>query len=129
MFEIVDEKGWRGHQSDRRWRLRRQRCGAHDQQRGRRRRFIAANTDAQVLDRNPAPKRIPLGAELTRVWAPAPSRKSAATPRWNRRWPAGIDRGADMLFITAGMGGGTGTGALPWWRNWPRRWAFWWSPS
>ncbi|TAG76127.1 MAG: cell division protein FtsZ [Burkholderiales bacterium] len=76
--------------------------------------FIAANTDAQVLDRNPSGTRIHLGAELTQGLG------AGAKPEVGR--DAAMEskiaiqesiRGADMLFITAGMGGGTGTGAAP----------------
>lgn len=76
--------------------------------------FIAANTDAQVLDRNPAPKRIPLGAELTQGLGagakPEVGRDAAMESKMALQESI---RGADMLFITAGMGGGTGTGAAP----------------
>ena len=76
--------------------------------------FIAANTDAQVLDRNPAPKRIPLGAELTQgLGAGAKPEVGRDAAMESKMALQDSIRGADMLFITAGMGGGTGTGAAP----------------
>ncbi|MCL1935883.1 MAG: cell division protein FtsZ [Defluviitaleaceae bacterium] len=76
--------------------------------------FIAANTDHQVLELSSAPVRIQLGEKLTRGLGaggnPEVGKKSAQET---------IDEinqaisGADMVFITAGMGGGTGTGAAP----------------
>lgn len=76
--------------------------------------FIAANTDAQALSRNLAPLKIQLGARLTK------GRGAGANPEIGRQ-AALEDRdllreslsGADMVFITAGLGGGTGTGAGP----------------
>ena len=76
--------------------------------------FIAANTDAQVLDKNPAPKRIPLGAELTQgLGAGAKPEVGRDAAMESKLAVQEAIRGADMLFITAGMGGGTGTGAAP----------------
>ncbi|MBS0315323.1 MAG: cell division protein FtsZ [Proteobacteria bacterium] len=76
--------------------------------------FIAANTDAQVLDRNPAPKRIALGAELTQgLGAGAKPEVGRDAAMESKMAVQEAIRGADMLFITAGMGGGTGTGAAP----------------
>ena len=76
--------------------------------------FIAANTDLQALKGSRAPIRLQLGAELTRGLGagadPEVGRKAAVESE------AEITRllqGADMIFITAGMGGGTGTGAAP----------------
>jgi len=76
--------------------------------------FIAANTDAQALARNLAPVKIQLGAEITEgLGAGANPKKGmeAALEAGNRIFDL-LD-GADMVFITAGMGGGTGTGAAP----------------
>jgi len=76
--------------------------------------FIVANTDAQVLESSLAHQRIQLGSELTKGLG------AGANPEIGRQ--AALDardliedaiKGADMLFITAGMGGGTGTGASP----------------
>ncbi len=76
--------------------------------------FIAANTDAQALDRSLAPVKIQLGPELTRGLGaggnPDVGRKAALEDV--QRLSEALD-GADMVFVTAGMGGGTGTGAAP----------------
>jgi len=76
--------------------------------------FIAANTDAQALKHNRAPVRVQLGAEVTRGLGcgsnPDRGRASALEARDRLRE---ILEGSDMVFITAGMGGGTGTGAAP----------------
>jgi len=76
--------------------------------------FIAANTDAQALSQSRAPVRVRLGDKLTRGLGaggdPEVGRKAAeesADDLYN------VLKGADMVFITAGMGGGTGTGAAP----------------
>ena len=76
--------------------------------------FIAANTDAQALAASKAPMKLQLGAKITKGLGaganPEIGRKSALED---------IDmirdslRGADMVFITAGLGGGTGTGGAP----------------
>jgi cell division protein FtsZ len=76
--------------------------------------FIAANTDAQALDRSLAPVKIQLGPQLTRGLGaggnPDVGRKAALEDV--QRLSEALE-GADMVFITAGMGGGTGTGAAP----------------
>src|SRR5204863_78674 len=76
--------------------------------------FISANTDAQALKRSTAPMQLQLGSNLTRGLGagarPEIGRDAAVEDR--DRIAELID-GADMLFITAGMGGGTGTGAAP----------------
>src|SRR6187455_2231135 len=76
--------------------------------------FLCANTDAQALKRSTAPAQLQLGAALTRGLGagarPEIGRDAAMEDR--DRISEMID-GADMLFITAGMGGGTGTGAAP----------------
>jgi len=76
--------------------------------------FIAANTDLQVLKQNQAPIKIQLGSKLTKGlgtgYDPEVGMRSALED---------VDRimdildGADMVFVTAGMGGGTGTGGAP----------------
>jgi cell division protein FtsZ len=76
--------------------------------------FIAANTDSQDLERSLCPNRLQLGAGITRglgAGADPEVGKQAAEESINdiREWVSG----ADMIFITAGMGGGTGTGAAP----------------
>jgi cell division protein FtsZ len=76
--------------------------------------FIAANTDSQVLDRNPASLRIALGNELTQgLGAGAKPEVGRDAAMESKTAIQESIRGADMLFITAGMGGGTGTGAAP----------------
>ncbi len=76
--------------------------------------FIAANTDAQALASNSAPKRILLGPNLTHGFGSGgdPQRGRDAADE-SRRELAMALAGADMVFLTAGMGGGTGTGAIP----------------
>jgi cell division protein FtsZ len=76
--------------------------------------FIATNTDAQALTLSKAPIRVRLGDKLTRGLGaggdPEIGRKAAeesGDELYN------VLKGADMVFVTAGMGGGTGTGAAP----------------
>lgn len=76
--------------------------------------FCMMNTDAQVLDHAATPHRVQLGSKITRGLGaggnPAIGQKAAEESRED------IHRlldGSDMVFITAGMGGGTGTGAAP----------------
>ena len=76
--------------------------------------FIAMNTDAQAMALTEAPTRIQLGERLTRGLGVggdhALGQKAAEESRDDLK---GVVTGADMVFITAGMGGGTGTGAAP----------------
>jgi len=75
--------------------------------------FIAANTDMQVLKSNPAPKKILLGPHVTRgLGAGGDPRLGKAAAEESSREIAASLTGADMVFLTAGMGGGTGTGAI-----------------
>ena len=76
--------------------------------------FIVANTDSQALNANKAPIKIQLGHDLTKGLG------AGANPEIGKR--AAIEsyndivekiEGADMVFVTAGMGGGTGTGGAP----------------
>jgi len=76
--------------------------------------FIAANTDAQALSASKAPSKIQLGAKLTKGLG------AGANPKVGEE--AALEdvdtiksalMGADMVFVTAGMGGGTGTGGIP----------------
>ncbi|MFL5731560.1 MAG: cell division protein FtsZ [Chloroflexia bacterium] len=76
--------------------------------------FIAVNTDAQALIHSEAPTRIRIGDKLTKGLG------SGGNPETGRRAADEsqeelfeVLKGADMVFITAGMGGGTGTGASP----------------
>jgi len=76
--------------------------------------FLAVNTDAQALAQSSASTRIQIGEKLTKGLGaganPDVGQKAAEENR--DAIQAGL-RGADMVFITAGMGGGTGTGAAP----------------
>nr|WP_199320331.1 cell division protein FtsZ [Leptolyngbya sp. FACHB-261] len=76
--------------------------------------FWAINTDAQALAGSEAPRRLQLGQKLTRGLGaggnPAIGQKAAEE---SRDEIAAALEGADLVFITAGMGGGTGTGAAP----------------
>jgi len=76
--------------------------------------FIAMNTDAQVLELSLAPVRLQLGEALTKGLGaggnPELGRNAAEESRQDIKK---LIEGADMVFITAGMGGGTGTGAAP----------------
>jgi cell division protein FtsZ len=76
--------------------------------------FISANTDAQALGKCRAPVKLQLGSETTRGLG------AGADPEVGRASALETDtkiyellQGADMVFITSGMGGGTGTGAAP----------------
>src|ERR671915_1098273 len=76
--------------------------------------FIVANTDVQALQQSPAPMKIQIGAKLTKGLG------AGADPNVGRE--AALEdtdsliqalNGADMVFVTTGLGGGTGTGAAP----------------
>jgi cell division protein FtsZ len=73
--------------------------------------FIAANTDAQALSRNAASTKLSLGA--TGLGAGAKPEAGKAAAEAHREDIRAALQGAHMAFITAGMGGGTGTGAAP----------------
>ena len=76
--------------------------------------FMAANTDAQALRRHLAPVRIQMGEKLTKglgVGGNPSLGKQAAEESEDRIRE--VLTGADMIFVTAGMGGGTGTGSAP----------------
>ncbi len=76
--------------------------------------FICANTDAQALKRSTANLQLQLGSNLTRgLGAGAKPEIGRDAANEDRDRIAEMIEGADMLFITAGMGGGTGTGAAP----------------
>lgn len=76
--------------------------------------FIVVNTDHQALEGSKANNKIQIGSKLTRGLGagadPEVGRKAAEESREDLR---AVLEGADMVFITAGMGGGTGTGAAP----------------
>jgi cell division protein FtsZ len=76
--------------------------------------FIAVNTDAQALMLSDAPKRVRIGDKLTRglgVGGDPEVGRKAAEESADELYE--VLQGSDMVFITAGMGGGTGTGASP----------------
>ena len=76
--------------------------------------FIAMNTDAQDLDRSLAPRRFQLGTQLTKgLGAGADPEVGREAALEDRDRIAELIGDADMVFVTAGMGGGTGTGAAP----------------
>ena len=76
--------------------------------------FLAINTDAQALKRNLAPVQLQVGSNVTKgLGAGAKPEVGREAALEDRERIAELIDGADMLFITAGMGGGTGTGAAP----------------
>jgi len=76
--------------------------------------FIAINTDVQALQRSDATIKIQIGSALTRgLGAGANPDIGAKAAEESREAIAEALRGADMIFVTAGQGGGTGTGASP----------------
>lgn len=88
--------------------------------------FIAINTDKQQLEKRClAPEKVAIGEKITRGFGagadPEVGRKAAEESR--DAITAAI-KGADMVFITAGMGGGTGTGAHRWLLRLQKNWAF-----
>ncbi len=76
--------------------------------------FIVANTDAQALKQNRAPHKVQIGAKLTKGLGagadPNIGRQAALEDTDNL---INVLSGADMIFVTTGLGGGTGTGAAP----------------
>ena len=76
--------------------------------------FIAANTDAQALGACISPVKVQMGAEITKGLGagsnPDVGRRAAIETKDSLR---NCIEGADMVFITAGLGGGTGTGGAP----------------
>ena len=75
--------------------------------------FIGLNTDIQQLRMSDAPVKMHIGRERHRVLAPAPTSTSTACRRGRLRPDQARPRGSDMVFVTAGEGGGTGSGAAP----------------
>jgi cell division protein FtsZ len=76
--------------------------------------YIAANTDHQALESNPAPVKIQLGPKVTRgLGAGGDPRIGEEAAKESAREIATALSGAEMVFMTAGMGGGTGTGSIP----------------
>ncbi len=76
--------------------------------------FIAVNTDAQALHNSPAKKKIHIGKNITRGLGTGmnPELGKQAVEETKEEIQEAI-RGSDMVFVTGGMGGGTGTGAAP----------------
>ena len=76
--------------------------------------FIAVNTDAQALNLSKAEVKLQIGAKLTRgLGAGANPEVGKKAAEESREQLEEVLRGADMVFVTAGMGGGTRTGAAP----------------
>lgn len=76
--------------------------------------FIAVNTDAQALNLSKAEAKLQIGTKLTRgLGAGANPEVGKKAAEESREQLEEVLRGADMVFVTAGMGGGTGTGAAP----------------
>ena len=76
--------------------------------------FIAINTDAQDLENNAAENKIQIGKNLTKgLGAGAQAEVGREAVQSDQEAIEGILEDADMAFVTAGMGGGTGTGAAP----------------
>ena len=76
--------------------------------------FVAVNTDAQALMNNQSPTKVQIGEALTRGLGsggdPEVGRQAAEESTQKLE---DVLQDADMVFLTAGMGGGTGTGAIP----------------
>lgn len=76
--------------------------------------FVAANTDAQALAQSSAPIRLQIGAKLTKgLGAGADPNVGRQAALEDTEQLIGALDGADMVFVTTGLGGGTGTGAAP----------------
>ena len=76
--------------------------------------FIIANTDAQALRHSPVPTQLQIGANLTKgLGAGANPEVGRSAALEDQRLINESVQGSDMVFVTAGMGGGTGTGAAP----------------
>lgn len=76
--------------------------------------FVAVNTDKQALLTNPATFRVQIGEKLTKgLGAGADPDVGMKAAEESKAAIAEVLKGADLVFITAGMGGGTGTGAAP----------------
>lgn len=76
--------------------------------------FVAVNTDAQVLDESIANQKIQIGTAVTRgLGAGADPNVGKKAAEEDREKISRVLDGSDMVFVTAGMGGGTGTGAAP----------------
>lgn len=76
--------------------------------------YIAVDTDVQALQKCTAPHKIQIGARITNgLGSGADTEIGRSSANENRNVISEALRGADLIFITAGLGGGTGTGAVP----------------
>ncbi|KLU60464.1 cell division protein FtsZ [Peptococcaceae bacterium CEB3] len=76
--------------------------------------FISVNTDSQALNLSRAGRKVQIGMKLTKgLGAGANPEVGAKAAEENREDLTEVLKGADMVFVTAGMGGGTGTGGAP----------------
>ena len=76
--------------------------------------FIAVNTDLQALNLSKADVKVQIGEKITKgLGAGAKPEIGAQAAEESREDIANIVKGADLVFVTCGMGGGTGTGAAP----------------
>jgi len=76
--------------------------------------YVAVNTDAQVLESNSAQHKVQIGTKMTKgLGAGADPNVGRKAAEEDREKIAEVLSGADMVFVTSGMGGGTGTGAAP----------------
>src|SRR4030065_2188924 len=76
--------------------------------------FVAVNCDAQALAHNEAPTKIQIGRETTRgLGAGADPEIGKKAIEENKEDIYEVLKGSDMVFVTCGMGGGTGSGATP----------------
>lgn len=76
--------------------------------------FVSINTDAQALDNNKAPTKVQIGKDLTRgLGTGAVVEIGRKAIEVDKNLVSNVINGADMVFITAGMGGGTGTSVSP----------------
>jgi len=76
--------------------------------------YVAVNTDAQVLESNNAQHKVQIGTKMTKgLGAGADPNVGRKAAEEDREKIADVLSGADMVFVTSGMGGGTGTGAAP----------------
>lgn len=75
--------------------------------------FIVMNTDEQVLSKSPIEAKLQLGSKVTRgMGAGGDPELGQKAAQEDKDRVTAVLKGADMVFITAGMGGGTGTGLL-----------------
>ena len=115
MFELMDAYSQkRRDQGDRCRRRRRERRSAHGHERYRRVEFMCINTDAQALKHAKVKTALQIGCNITKgLGAGADPEVGRQAAMEDRDRIVELVEGCDMLFITCGMGGGTGTGAAP----------------